>query len=41
VTSARSFFRVMNEEEFAFIWLYADERDAALLLGGAAAGAFR
>jgi acyl-homoserine lactone acylase PvdQ len=34
VTSARSFFHVMNQEEFAFNWFYADDRDVALFSAG-------
>jgi acyl-homoserine lactone acylase PvdQ len=34
VTSARRFFRVMNQEEFAFNWFYADDRDVALYSAG-------
>jgi acyl-homoserine lactone acylase PvdQ len=29
VTSAKSFFTVMNEEEFSFNWVYADNKDIA------------
>jgi len=29
VTSAQSFYKVMNEEEFSFNWVYADNKDIA------------
>ncbi len=29
VTSAKSFFKVMNQEEFSFSWVYADNKDIA------------
>jgi acyl-homoserine lactone acylase PvdQ len=34
VQSARDFFRVMNQSEFAFNWVYADEREIAFFSAG-------
>ncbi len=34
VTSAKSFFQAMNQEEFSFNWVYADNRDIAYFSAG-------